>query len=82
MNMLELQCERILRAACESEYGIVVKTNDPYKARALFYHVRKISGDSEFEHLTIRVSPDDSERELWIIRNSSRMIDLKATDLL
>lgn len=82
MTALELQCAAILKAASEAEVGIVVHTNDPAKARATLYATRKLFGDSEFKNLTIRVSPDDTEHELWIIRNSSHMLDLKATELI
>lgn len=82
MNSLEMQCVTILQAAASAEYGIVLKTNDPAKARATLYRVRKDLGDTELAKLMIRVSPDDSEGELWIIRNASHMLDLKATEIV
>lgn len=81
MSPLEQQCVSILQAATQATHGIVVHTNDPARARATLYRVRKLVGDSEFNHLMIRVSPDDTEHELWIIRNSSTMLDLKATEI-
>jgi hypothetical protein len=60
----------ILNAALTSALGIVVRTNDAAKARATLYRVRKLLGDVELGQLQIRVSPDDSEHELWIIRKT------------
>lgn len=82
MTDLELQCVAILRAALDEEYGIAVHTNDPFRARATLYRVRQLTADTEFAHLTIRVSPDNTENEIWIVRNTSRLIDLPSTNLL
>jgi hypothetical protein len=67
---LETQCAHILNTAKDATFGIIVKTNNPTKARAAFYRTRKLLGDVELDPLHIRVSPDDSEGELWIIRRS------------
>lgn len=83
MTPIEHQCASILSAAASAEFGLVLRTNDPARARALLYKVRKDIGDSEWNKLMIRISPDDSEHELWIIRNGATpLLDLKATELL
>ena len=81
MTVLELQCLAIWKAALSSTVGIRVGTNDPTRARALMYKVRSTAGDVELNPLMIRVSPDDSEGELWILRNSVHVLDLKATEI-
>lgn len=68
MTPLEIQCHTILLAASTAEFGLVVKTNDPYRARASLYGFRTKLGDPELATLQIRVSPNDSEQEIWIIR--------------
>ena len=68
MTPQEQQCISILNSAATSTYGIVVKTSNAMKTRAALYRARIIIGDSEMKKLQIRVSPDDSEHEVWIIR--------------
>lgn len=67
-SVLELQCHAVLSAAASSELGIVIQTQSPQKARNSLYTFRKSFGDPTFNDLHIRVSPNDSEHELWIIR--------------
>ena len=68
MTPTETQCAMILDAAKASAYGLVIGTSNAAKARASLYRVRNMLGDTELRELQIRVSPDDSEHELWIIR--------------
>lgn len=70
LSPLELQVSTILLAAASATFGLVVKTNSPFKARAILYRIRKELGDSTLDGLHIRVSPDDAEGALWIIRRS------------
>ena len=70
LSATEVQCAIILAEAASATFGLVVKTNDPYKARAMLYRVRKEVGDVEWQGLHIRVSPDNSEGAIWIIRRS------------
>lgn len=70
MTNLELQCATILREARSATHGVVVLTNDPAKARATFYRVRKMLGDVDLAEIQIRVSPNDTEHELWLINRS------------
>lgn len=65
---LEQQCSTILYAASSSTFGLVLKTDDPMEARASLYHTRQLIGDPILASLQIRVSPDDSEHEIWLIR--------------
>jgi hypothetical protein len=69
MTGFEIQCLTVLQAAAASSIGLCVKTNDPYRARASLYRFRKEFGDPQLSGLQIRVSPTDSEGEIWIIRN-------------
>lgn len=70
LSPLEVQCAQILNSALNSTYGLVVRTSSAAKARATFYRTRSILGDATFQDIQIRVSPDDSECELWLIRKS------------
>jgi hypothetical protein len=67
----EVQCLTVLYGAATAELGLVVRTNDPVKARAALYHARNAVGDAELKDLTIRVSPDDTEGAIWIIRKKN-----------
>ena len=67
-SSLEIQCSTILYAAISAEFGLVIKTNNPYKARASLYKTRRAIGDTELAKLQIRVSPNNSEGEIWLLR--------------
>ena len=66
-----LQCLAILSAAATSQHGIVVRTDDPHRARQMLYRAKKDVGDTTLDQFQIRVSPDDSEREIWLVRRQS-----------
>jgi hypothetical protein len=66
----EFNCLAVLQAASTSALGIVVRTNNPASARQKLYNFRKDLGDPTFADIHIRVSPDDSEHELWLLRHS------------
>ena len=73
---LDLQCLTILQEAISSEFGLVIRTSDPMKARASLYKARKdlvsvgFPVDPAMAFLQIRVSPDDSENEVWLLRRN------------
>jgi hypothetical protein len=69
--LVDTQCHAILYAALGAELGIVLRTNNPVKARATLYTARRTLGDTELANLQIRVSPNDSEHEIWIIRKDN-----------
>jgi hypothetical protein len=58
-------------AAASSDLGIVVRTNDPTKARAQLYHFRNQLNDPELKPLHIRVAPDNTEGAIWIIKGKA-----------
>jgi len=58
----------LLSSVLDTPYGIVVYTNDAHRARAEIYRVRKLIANPRFYEIQIRVSPDDSEHEIWLIR--------------
>jgi hypothetical protein len=78
-SLAEINCLVILQAAWASPLGIVVTTNAPLKARAALYDARK--HDPELSMLHIRVSPNDSEHEIWIIKRQAAPA-LNALELL
>jgi hypothetical protein len=81
MTVLELQCLAIWKEALGASVGLRVGTNDPTRARAQMYKVRTMIGDVDLSSLMIRVSPDDTEGEIWILRNAAHVLDLKATEI-
>lgn len=83
MTQLDMQCLTILQAAACADIGLCVKTNDPYKARASLYKFRKDIGDVTLTSLQIRVSPNDSEGEIWILRNQQQAnVVINAMDVI
>lgn len=68
MTPENMQCLAVLTAAASSTVGIVVTTNNPTKARQTLYRFRKELCDPTFDDLQLRVSPDDSEHQLWVLR--------------
>jgi hypothetical protein len=68
LSPLENQCYTILTEACSSTYGLVLRTNDPNKARQTIYRARSLFNDPDFDKLQVRASPDDPQHELWLIR--------------
>jgi hypothetical protein len=82
MTGLEQQCLTVLQAAASATVGLCIKTNDPYRARASLYRFRKEFGDQTLSILQIRVSPTDSEHEIWIIRpTSAQAVTIRPEDL-
>jgi hypothetical protein len=81
----EMQCYAVLQAALESDIGIAVRTNNPTKARQAIYNFRKELGDTIYEDIQIRVSPDNTENELWLIRRrkaSATSVTLTSMDMI
>ena len=86
-TMLDLQCHAILTAATSAELGIVVTTDDPIRARASLYKFRSSFPDPSFAEVQIRVSPNDSEREIWLIKKEAvaptvNLVPSNVSDLL
>lgn len=52
--------------ALASEFGIIIKSNDPLMLRARLYPLRK--SDPQFLELSFVLSPDAPESDLWIVR--------------
>lgn len=67
---LELQAATILYATLGAEFGMIVRTNDPLRAKQLFYSFRKQLGDPTLAAIVIRVSPINPESELWLLNSS------------
>ena len=75
-TLMATQAEAVLRAAARSEFGIRVRVialrddimTPALRARQVLYRFRNELGAEEFKDLQIRLSPDDPEHRLWIIR--------------
>ena len=66
---MEAQCSAILYAAASAAVGIRVRTDDPVKARTALYKFRNLVNDPELASLSVRVSPLNPEKEIWILSN-------------
>jgi hypothetical protein len=65
LNEIVISC---LYEALKTRLGITVSTNDPQRARRLFYSVRQELGDPSLNDITISFSPSSSDSELWLVR--------------
>ena len=75
---LELTAYNALRAAAEAEVGVVIRAEQPpssermiavaLRAKQVLYRFRKEFGEARFLALQIRLSPDDPDNELWLIK--------------
>jgi hypothetical protein len=80
-SFLELQCANILYQAAQAEIGLIIRTDNVIKARAALYRFRNSLNDPELAKLSIRVSPDDSEHQLWLLSNKNVVsLDLTKTE--
>lgn len=52
--------------ALASEFGIILRSDNPTKLRERLYPMRK--KDPSFEELSFVLSPTNPETDLWIIR--------------
>ena len=79
----DYQCLAILQSIAASPHGQVIRTNNPAKARQVLYNFRKEFGDPTFADLQMRVSPDNTECEIWFIKkNSAPVVNIASMDLL
>lgn len=76
MTPLELTCLTFLDRCVESAFGIVVRVEEAgaeltvtpaLRAKQVLYRMRKELGNPAFENIRIDLSPDDPERELWLL---------------
>lgn len=58
--------KEFLYDALASEFGIILKTDNPIKLRERLYPLRK--ADAEFADLSFVISPVNPKTELWIIK--------------
>jgi|HubBroStandDraft_4_1064222.scaffolds.fasta_scaffold1116140_2 hypothetical protein len=71
-SITDANCVAVLNAAASAELGLVIRTNDPVRARTALYSARLKIADTELQGLQIRVSPNDPEGEIWLI-NTARV---------
>jgi hypothetical protein len=71
-SITDANCIAVLNAAASAELGLVIRTNDPVRARTALYSARLKIADTELQGLQIRVSPNDPEGEIWLI-NTARV---------
>lgn len=71
MTLLRSQCELILNQALESKVGIVCRILPGFnvtKEEAKLYRFRKELGNPELLNLIIKLSPENPDNEIWILR--------------
>ena len=81
-SLLDIQCSAIFAAACSADIGIVVRTDAPLRARQALYKFRQAVADPAYADIHIRVSPNDPEGEIWIMRRQAVQPTLSSVDLL
>jgi hypothetical protein len=69
-SITDANCVAVLNAAASAELGLVIRTNDPVRARTALYSARLKIADTELQGLQIRVSPNDPEGEIWLINTA------------
>lgn len=57
MTKIKPEILEVLETAVASRLGVLYKTSDPERFRALLYAARAASGDSRFAKLQFRISP-------------------------
>ena len=68
MNLAEF-----LHKALETEFGIVVSTNDPDLPRQRLYKARTEARNPAFDCLVFKPSVANPTTELWIIKNQPKV---------
>lgn len=73
-SLLAQGARNILRAAIESETGIIVKIASPVPVIAMALRAKQTlyrfkQENSDFAQIQIILSPDDPDNELWLINN-------------
>ena len=61
-------CDDLFTRAVESVSGIIVATNSTERAQSMLTRYRKELGNPDYAKIGIRLSPDDPDRELWLIK--------------
>lgn len=68
-SALEMQALTVLEAAAALPLGLVLRTNDSYRARQILYRFRR--DNAALRCIQIRLSPNDPDHELWLIRQEA-----------
>ena len=85
-TLLELASLAILNACVASDHGIIIKietrgetdVNTPaLRAKQTLYRFRKESGNPEYKNIQIRLSPDNPDTELWLLKQPDETPDQK-----
>ncbi len=69
--MTDTELKTLLYEALNSSQGIVIATSSPEKLKQRLYIIRaslRKEGILDFDELTFRTSPLNSDSELWIVR--------------
>jgi hypothetical protein len=76
MTPLEITCLTFLERCAASTFGIVARVEEAgaeltvtpaLRAKQVLYRIRKEIGNPQFDNIRIDLSPDDPDRELWLI---------------
>ena len=68
LEPLALDAEKMLRAAMDSEHGIVVRGESGAELKAELYRARRALREPELGTLELRTSPDKPETDVWIVK--------------
>lgn len=71
MTALREQSAAILNRALLAEIGIIVRTDNAMRAKAVLYRFRKELGDPNLMKLQLRLSPDAPDTDIWVFRGEA-----------
>lgn len=62
-----------LYSALKTPLGLKITTNDPQRARRLFYKLREELNDPSLDALSISFSPTSSDNEIWLLKKQAKV---------
>ena len=63
---------QILYNALEKELGLIVETDDPRRLQQKLYAERRKLADSKLNALSISISRENPDSQVWIYRNEAK----------
>lgn len=75
-NVFEAAVIQALFSATQAKIGIIIRTSDVRRTKAMVYRIRQELADPELANLQIRASPTNPETDLWFIRMKEPQVDI------
>lgn len=61
-----------LYSALKTPFGLKITTNDPQRARNLFYKLREELNDPSLDIISISFSPTSADNEIWLMKKRDK----------